>query len=381
MTRIRNLQLGHRWFPEFAGGLHRMYYELVRHLPSSGVEVRGLVAGSHRVEHDSGGVVRAFASSDVPLPLRWLALRRALRQLTPGWPPDVIAAHFALYAFPVLDRLGSYPLVFHFHGPFAQEAKAEGVNAVNTRAKAALERSVYRRANRCIVLSRAFGDVLHRDYGVPPDRIRQVPGGVDAGAYDTGLTRQEARERLGWPDDRPIVITVRRLTARMGLETLISAMSELRRRVPDVLLLIAGKGALSGELEARVRSEGLEKHVRLLGFVPDKDLPTAYRAADLSVVPTVALEGFGLVAVESLATGTPVLVTPVGGLPEVVGDLSDDLVLPGSGAEDLLEGIEAALTGNVALPEAQACQDYARARYDWPVIAARTREVYAEALA
>jgi glycosyltransferase involved in cell wall biosynthesis len=157
-------------------------------------------------------------------------------------------------------------------------------------------------------------------------------------------------------------------------------MSEVRRRAPDALLLIAGKGALSGELEARVRSLGLEGNVRLLGFVPDEDLPIAYRAADLSIVPTVALEGFGLIAVESLAAGTPVLVTPVGGLPEVVSDLSANLVLPGSGAGDLADGLAAALMGELTLPDAGTCQSYARDRYDWPVIAARTRDVYAEVL-
>jgi glycogen synthase len=166
----------------------------------------------------------------------------------------------------------------------------------------------------------------------------------------------------------------------MGLENLISAISAVRRRVPEVLLLIAGNGALSKELKARVRSLGLENSIRFLGFVSDEDLPTVYRAADLSIVPTVALEGFGLVAVESLAAGTPVLATPVGGLPEVVSDLSADLVLYGGDVGSLVNGVEAALTGELTLPDAEACQNYARARYDWPVVAARTREVYAEAL-
>jgi len=94
----------------------------------------------------------------------------------------------------------------------------------------------------------------------------------------------------------------------------------------------------------------------------------------------VALEGFGLIAVESLAAGTPVLVTPVGGLPEVVSDLSTNLVLPGSGAEDLADGLAQALTGELTLPDDEACQSFARTRYDWPVIAVRTRDVYAEVL-
>ena len=77
-SQIQTVQLGHRWFPEFAGGLHRMYYGLVRYLPSFNVGVRGLVTGSSSVAQDSDGVVRAFAAHDAPLPARWLALRREL---------------------------------------------------------------------------------------------------------------------------------------------------------------------------------------------------------------------------------------------------------------------------------------------------------------
>jgi glycogen synthase len=109
-------------------------------------------------------------------------------------------------------------------------------------------------------------------------------------------------------------------------------------------------------------------------------LPMAYRAANLTVVPSVAFEGFGLTVVESLAAGTPALVTPVGGLPEVVRDLSPGLVLPAIGTSPLSEGLVTALTRESSLPDAEACRAYALARYDWSVIAGRVRGVYAEAL-
>jgi glycosyltransferase involved in cell wall biosynthesis len=148
----------------------------------------------------------------------------------------------------------------------------------------------------------------------------------------------------------------------------------------DILLPIADEGVPSDELSTRVRLLGLGGDLRLLGFVPDQDLPIAYRAANLTVVPSMALEGFGLPIVESLAAGTPPLVTPVGGSPEVVRELSAELVLPAPGAGPLGEGLVAALTGGLHLPSAEACQAYARSRYDWPLIAARVQGVYSEAL-
>ncbi|MFL5516929.1 MAG: glycosyltransferase, partial [Gemmatimonadales bacterium] len=122
------------------------------------------------------------------------------------------------------------------------------------------------------------------------------------------------------------------------------------------------------------------RHVRLLGRLSDAQLPLAYRAADMTVVPTVALEGFGLIAVESLAAGTPVLVTPVGGLPEVVAALSPALVLEGTGSAPLADGVLRALGGDLALPSADACREYVRAHFDARTAAGRTAEVYREAI-
>jgi glycogen synthase len=118
----------------------------------------------------------------------------------------------------------------------------------------------------------------------------------------------------------------------------------------------------------------------LAGFVPDADLPLAYRAADLSVVPSIALEGFGLIVLESLAAGTPVIVTPVGGLPEVVRGLSKDLILEGSSPAQIAEGLAARLGARSKLPSDAACQSYAKDNFDWPVIAKKVKGVYERCL-
>ncbi len=371
----RVLAVGMGWLPEQPGGLNRVFFNLARALPEAGVAVRGLVAA--RV---AGGGVEAFAPMASPLPERLLAARSGIVRALAEADPDLVASHFALYTAPALDRLRARPLVVHFHGPWAAETAAEGGNGLAVRVRRAVERAVYRRADRLIVLSEAFRDVAVRDYGVHPDRVRIVPGGVEAARFALPLSRVEARDRLGWPQDRPVVLAVRRLAHRMGLENLVDATAALRRAVPDVLVLVAGGGRLAGPLQERIAAAGLGAHVRLLGFVPDADLPLAYRAADLSVVPTAALEGFGLVAAESLAAGTPALVTPVGGLPEVVRGLAPGLVLPGSDAATLADGLAAALTGRLPLPTDEACRRWAAAHYDWSVVARQTRAVYEEAL-
>jgi glycosyltransferase involved in cell wall biosynthesis len=368
------------WFPQQEGGLNRVYYNLARHLPATGVRVRGLVAGhSDARDLGLGEGVRAFGPADAPLPARWWAARRAAVDAL-GDGADLVASHFALYTAPLLDLLGSLPLVVHFHGPWAEEAAVERPSAALRRARHELERAVYRRADRFIVLSEAFAEVLAETYGVAGSRIRIVPGGTDLDRFDTGLSREEARRRLGWPTHRPTVLAVRRLARRMGLETLLDAMTSLRERVPDVRLCIAGRGPLEEALRERIVADGLAESVELLGFVSEADLPLAYRAADVSVVPTQVLEGFGLITVESLAAGTPVLVTPVGGLPEAVRDLSTHLVLDGPDRDSIAGGLLGALDGSRRLPDAEVCRRFAHERYGWRQVARRTRDVYHEVL-
>jgi glycosyltransferase involved in cell wall biosynthesis len=378
---IHSLQIGMHWFPERAGGLDRMYYSLVGALPGAGVEVRGVVAGSPKVAEDSGGAIQGFGSAARALPLRLMDARRALRREIRQRRPDVISSHFALYTFPGLDVTRGIPQVSHFQGPWADESFVEGAATLSQRIKHSLEQSVYERSSRLIVLSNAFGEILTRRYGISPERVRVVPGCVDTAQFDPPCNQAEARMRLQLPQNRPIILAVRRLVRRMGLEDLIDAVKQVKPRHPDVLLLIAGRGRLAEELQKRIDDVDLADNVKLLGFVPDAHLPSLYRAANLSVVPTVALEGFGLITVESLAAGTPVLVTPVGGLPEAVAGLSPDLVLPSTGTDAIVEGIDAALSGRVKLPTAEECRNYARDHFDNAVVAKRVAAVYAEAIA
>lgn len=378
---IKSLQIGVGWLPEEKGnGLDRVFYALTRHLPDAGVDVSGYVVGSDRIATQTKQAVRAFAAKGDPLRQRLKGLRHAIHNDLERGTYDIAASHFALFAYPLRKQLRNIPFVVHFHGPWAAESRAEGENKLIVRAKWALERSVYKRADRFVVLSEAFRKLLIEQYKINPDAIRIVRGGVEMDRFDTGLSIMEARERLNWPLDRPIIFVVRRLARRMGLENLIAAMDRVREAVPDALLMIAGSGPIRAELEDRIAAASLGGHVRLLGFVPDADLPTAYRASNFSIVPTVSLEGFGLITVESMAAGTPVLVTNVGGLPEVVRDLSENMIMPDSGVKTLAGSMIDTLKGQLILPDSEACQAFVRARYDWPVIARNVREVYEEVL-
>jgi glycosyltransferase involved in cell wall biosynthesis len=374
--RITALQIGIGWFPETPGGLDCVYYNLAQNLPKRGVDVIGLVAGSDNVVRDSKGSVASFARHEDNWKSRLRAVRRYATEEIKTGKADLIAGHFSLYSLPLLDHLRKRPFVFHFHGPWAFECEAEGGGILATRSRWLIEKAVYRNADRFVVLSDAFASLLETRYRIARERIDIIPGGVADGFFQAAASPEEARLALGLPTDRPILLTVRRLCHRMGLENLIDAITEVRQDIPDVLLLIGGKGPIEADLKRRIEERGLGHHIKMLGFIPDADLPLYYRAAELSVVPTVALEGFGLVAAESLAAGCPALVTPVGGLPSVVAELSQDLVLADATPGALADSLTGALKGRLNLPSRAECRRYALDRFQWSLVAERTARVY-----
>lgn len=363
-----------------SGGEGRVFSELFKYLPTAGVDAIGAVAGPDDVSQRTDGKVVSFAADGAGMAHRVLGARRTIANILEQSKPDLVASHFALYAAPALDLMKSLPKITHFHGPWAGESKQEGGSSAAAFAKAQVENYVYRSADRVIVLSKAFAELAAVRYSIQPERIRLVPGSVDIERFSLIGSREEVRLRLGLPTDRPILLSVRRLVQRMGLSTLIEAMKAISSAIPDVLLCIGGEGSLRASLEQQVREQHLTQNVRFLGYIEEVDLPWLYRASDINVVPTLALEGFGLVAAEALAAGTPSMVTPIGGLPEVVTSLSASLVFRSSSAEDLADGLIAGLLGKMALPSQSACEAYAREHFASTLMAERTVAVYRELL-
>ena len=362
------------------GGEGRVISELFKFLPGAGFNVLGAVAEPDDVAEITGGCFLSFAPMSASKFHRFRSARQKLASVLREQRPAIVASHFALYALPAYDKIPSHRLITHFHGPWGAESAQDGAGAFASSARMLVEKALYLRSARVIVLSHAFAHLACDRYGIDPDKIRIVPGSVDVGRFNLKVEKSAARERLGLPKDRPILLSVRRLVRRMGLTELIIALKTVVRSVPDVLLCIAGRGLLRQELEQRVVELELRNHVRFLGYVDDDDLPYLYRAADINVVPTVALEGFGLVAAESLAAGVPAMVTKVGGLPEVVAGLSPDLMFNSPGANDLAEGLTGALLGRLQLPDAASCAAYAETNFSSQLMADRIAEVYREVL-
>jgi glycosyltransferase involved in cell wall biosynthesis len=363
-----------------SGGVDRYLQGLLPALRNAHVKCAALAALDSGPFDNERGEITTFARSTSPMFWRWWKAYRCSTQFFQRDEPSLLAAHFAPYTWPLLWKARTQPLVVHFHGPWCLESEAEGHSSTNVRIKRSIENRVYRQAVRFITLSKAFARVLECTFGIPPERIRVIPGGVDVNRFAPIMSRGEARAHLGWPIDRPIVVTVRRLVNRMGLLEFIDAVAIARRQHPDLLVQMCGTGKLSGELSSKIKSMGLQNTVNLLGHIDDANLPLVYRAADFSAVPSLQFEGFGLAAAESLASGTPVIATRVGGLPELIGDLSDILIVEPNSVSIMADRLTQILGSKAVLPTETACRDHATRCFAWPKVAHRIINVYREAM-
>ena len=381
------------------GGADRYFDGLCRAFGTIGEPFNGFVFEGQAGVVDLPRGVQVLGSADASVMQRTVLLRnavsRGLNSQSSGCKingkrsldKQIVANHFALYSWPIIHPLARWRrdvvVVSHFHGPWADESLIEGASQLAVAGKRMLEKWVYRSSDRVIAASEAFRRIAIDTYGVRPDRVVAVPLAIDAHPFFVAskLPRDLARTKIGWPLNRRIVLCLRRLTQRMGLDRLVEAWSAVVTAHPDAMLVIGGTGPLRDLLERQVRTAGLEQHVMFAGFVPEKDLPFAYRAADFSVVPSVAMEGFGLVILESLAAGTPALLTPVGGMPEIMRPLEPGLVLQGSEICHLERGLVDLLAGSLPVPSESDCVEYVQRNYNWELAARRVLDEYQVACA
>ena len=270
------------------------------------------------------------------------------------WRPDVLHLHHAIPG--LAAAWGGYrPRCYTFYGPwhleFLYEARFRGdmpavkrwTRALWMPAKAAvarkMERAAVSRSDRVVVLSEYSARQVMDVHRLPHHRLRVIPGGVDLDRFHPVSDPSRVRASLGLPTSGAVLFTVRRLVPRMGLELLLHAL----REVAGATLVIGGGGWLRPTLETTARKLGVADRVRFAGFIPDPDLPRYYQAADLVVVPSVALEGFGLITLEALACGTPVVATRDGGSADVLRSLNPSW-LADTTPSGLTRAIEGALT-------------------------------------
>jgi glycogen synthase len=388
MMPNRVLMLSVEYPPVYDGGLGIAVAALCRAMARRGDEVDVVTRGPSRaVEHDGAVTVHRVAEPDrariardgYPGFLRWVddlgeRLETAASAVAGERAVDIVHAHdwhAGAAAERVAERCGR-PLVATIHATARAKVRARGVPP-RPRVEAA-ERSLAGTARVVTVASRWLAAEVAA-HGIPRERIAVVPLGVEGGPVPPAESVRRVRAAVGHPGLRTILVAGR-LVAEKGFQDAIAALPAL----PQAALAVAGSGRWEPLLGRVAASAGVTDRVRFLGRIAHEALPAHYAAADLVVVPS-RYEPFGLVALEAMAAGRPLLAADVGGLAETLPPGEPVMRFP-PGDAAALAARAGALLGDPDLRRRVAGLGRRRAaRFHWDGVAARFSDLYAGVLA
>jgi glycosyltransferase involved in cell wall biosynthesis len=222
-------------------------------------------------------------------------------------------------------------------------------------------------------ISHGVRDVLLRG-GVPPDRVRVVPSGVDAERFRPGVTREALRREFAIPEGAPIVGTIGQLVDHKDHATLVEAAALVLRQRPDARFVIVGEGALRGDLEARIARLGIGASVLLPGYRPDVE--TFLAGFDLFALSS-HLEGLCTSVIDAMLFGLPVVATRTGGVPDLVRDGETGWLVPVRDPAELAAAILFALhEPALAKRLGEAARAHARAHFTAESLVENTLRAY-----
>jgi phosphatidylinositol alpha-mannosyltransferase len=288
-----------------------------------------------------------------------VASSRRIRTLLRGFRPDVLHAHEPLSPSTSMlaVRSSAVPVVATFHSYLGRSRLME--------AAAPALRSVWRRLDARIAVSAAAATFLAQAI---PGRVEVIPNGVDV-----ELFRRPTAPAPDLPPGRT-VLWVNRLDPQKGFRVMVRAFALLAQGRDDVALVVVGDGADAGAVATL--PEAIRGRVAMLGRVPHGELPPYHAAADVYVSPAVGQESFGIVLVEAMAAGVPVVATDIPGYREVVRDGVDGLLVPPGDAGALAAAVGRVLDdAGLAERLAEAGAERADA-FSWDVVMPRIEEIY-----
>jgi glycosyltransferase involved in cell wall biosynthesis len=356
------------WHDDHPGGANKLPTDFARFLARRGHRVAYLCAadGADRVSATriDGLDLWRYPAPDAPSPSvrnvrrHWRAAREIAVAVGRLGPVSAVLGHAPLQYLAASGACGhAVRRCYAVHSPFVAELR-QGVAGPPTIKQRAAWTGAAWIERRVLEVS----DVVHYDSAFTGRLMEEayprethgkglvLPGWVDTLRFHPpSESRAALRRRLGapWEPNAPTFFSLRRLVPRMGLDTLVTAAAQLAHGGRSFRLVIGGEGPERANLEALAASLGLADRVAFLGRVPEDRLVDSFGAADCFVLPTRALECFGLIVIESFACGVPVVGVPVGSIPDVIGPALGAWVADDNQAPALARRMDDVLSGRL----------------------------------
>ncbi len=356
--------------PDCMGGAARVFYEINSELNKrkNSVHVICRRLTNEKIDSSDGITYHTYPEIEEGQLKKISYYKQSIRKLFCNYlkdnNPDLILIHSSSAAIGLAKILkkSSIPVIYYFHSPWHKEyelltgKKVCGIQCPLVTTFSAIrkhhERKYLNIASGIVTLSSSMQQIMLQSH----PGLQKTPMLINPGAADKNLfypikpslstdefkkQKCKIRKKLNISPNDFIIISSRRLVPRTGVDVLIKAFSLLSKQTTSktIKLILTGDGSSREELQQLVRALKLTKDVTFTGYVEEKALADYYRCSDLFVMPTKQLEGFGLSTVEAMASGLPLLGTNIGGTPEILNKISDQLIIAECSPEAIADKI------------------------------------------
>jgi glycosyltransferase involved in cell wall biosynthesis len=296
---------------------------------------------------------------------------------------DLIHTHdwLAVFAAQALKHQFRLPLIATIHATERGRARGGSLHSDLQRSIHGAEWWLVYEVWRVIAVSQHMASEVQAFFHTPPEKIDVIPNGVKP-YQDSRWTPAElaaCRSRYA-AMDKQIVFAVGRLVHEKGFHLLVEAVSQILSEFPDTQFVIAGRGPEATNLAQQAERLGVTDHVHFPGFISDEERDLLYHVAACAVFPSL-YEPFGIVALEAMAAGCPVVVAEVGGLREVVRHGKTGVTVYSDDVRSLAWGVLHTLRNpEMAAARAEEARQVVRREFNWDTVAAKTIAVYQRVL-
>ena len=325
---MKILMLTWEYPPRVVGGISKVVYDLSHKMVKEGNEVTVVTYKDgdnvKYYENDKGVevyrvdnyMIRPNNFIDWIMQLNFNMITKANEIINKNGKFDVIHAHDWLVAYSSKSIKESYniPLISTIHA--TESGRNSGIHDETQRYINDSEWMLTYESSEVIVNSNYMKNEVQRLFGLPYDKINVIPNGVNLQLFSNVNIDYDFRRQYAM-DNEKIILYVGRLVYEKGIQNLIAAMPKILDRYHDSKLIICGRGGMIDELREQVKYLGIENKVYFAGYCDSKKMQKMYKCADVAVFPST-YEPFGIVAIESMLSGTPTIVSDVGGLNEII---------------------------------------------------------------
>ena len=373
--------------PRVVGGIARHCEGLAKALAHEGYEVHiftlDFPGAPDYEEVDGVKIYRTVTELGHPNFLTWALLfnhflEKRLGEVSQQVEFDILHVHDWLSAPAGISskyRLGK-PMVLTVHS--TEVGRAQGIHNPDSFAIDGMEWWATYEASKVIVTSGSMKGEICGHFHLPADKIEIISNAIESTNYNASIDRQSVRGRYGIGHHEKLVLCVGRLVPQKGIEHLIHAVPSISWRHPEARFIIVGEGWLKGHLEYLARTTGQGWKIRFTGFIPDSEVIALMTSADVLVIPSI-YEPFGIVALEGMAAGVPIVASQVGGLAEVVEHDRTGILVYSRNPESVAWGVDRILSDpGHAHWLTENAREMIQKTYSWEAIAKKTMKVYKE---